>query len=669
MADELVKLLNAYGYQPVFLPRTNVEPPELYNFVDKRLIRRGPLKYVLPAVERMRPTRGAVADIEHKQTSGKNARSAVAFLGNALSALGISAVPKLDLSFAGSKEFVFSFSEVSYSAVDPARLDQVLQQLRTYDSIPDEYVRSGRLHIAYEYLYAKRLLLRRADHKSFSIDISGSVGDYIDVGLSGNVETDGTTVVTFAPSGPELPAFAFKVGRLEWLSNRWIFQPEVVMRGAAGRRGARKPYIPARSVVLLVEDAEKTPDVRRGPRGLVDPVHTPGNRAAGVLEADLQSHTAKPRMRGGSSATARKSPVTPDMLKALQPHIINLRQGQFSTGGKFASSREQVDAILMSLRTWAAKSSGPIMLYAHGGLVPEDEALRKAFQYHRWWLDNGVYPVYFVWETGILETIGQFLSGAMFRARVQKRMRDVWDWTTDPIVEAAARAAGGGFLWGGMKRGAELAGSDDSGAAYFLHGLNDICRGLPTREIHAMGHSAGSIFHSYVLPLARKLGVPSLKSLHLLAPAIKTTLFKNQILPLWNDGWVENIAVFTMREKLEKADNCMGLYRKSLLYLIFHALELLPRTSIVGLQECITRDKDLAATFGLSGPPDPRAEVIWSESNAGPRSSSESHTHGGFDDDPSTMESVLRRILSKADSEPIVPFPMIAKAIAASGMT
>ena len=43
MADQLVKLLNQYRYQPVFLPRTGLLPPELYNFVKPSLKRRGPL--------------------------------------------------------------------------------------------------------------------------------------------------------------------------------------------------------------------------------------------------------------------------------------------------------------------------------------------------------------------------------------------------------------------------------------------------------------------------------------------------------------------------------------------------------------------------------------------------------------------------------------------------
>jgi hypothetical protein len=46
--DDLVRLLNKKGYQPVMLPRTNVRPPEMYTYADQRLIRRGPLTDYLP---------------------------------------------------------------------------------------------------------------------------------------------------------------------------------------------------------------------------------------------------------------------------------------------------------------------------------------------------------------------------------------------------------------------------------------------------------------------------------------------------------------------------------------------------------------------------------------------------------------------------------------------
>src|SRR5262249_45640441 len=129
MADALVELLNSLGYQPVFLPRTGVVPPELYNLANGRLVRRGPLKDYPPAAAGLVAKDGQLPDIAHRQTTKKQLKGAVAFLERALHCLGIASVPKLDLSFTRSTELVFAFAEVTYKSVDPSQLDPVLKDI------------------------------------------------------------------------------------------------------------------------------------------------------------------------------------------------------------------------------------------------------------------------------------------------------------------------------------------------------------------------------------------------------------------------------------------------------------------------------------------------------------------------------------------------------------
>src|SRR5687767_4771808 len=114
MADALVELLNSLGYQPVFLPRTGLEPPELYNFIEdgRRLLRRGPLQAYLPPGLVLPVTHGDLADIEHTQTSGKRMKAAAGFLERALRCIGITDIPRLDLSFTDARSFTFSLTGV-----------------------------------------------------------------------------------------------------------------------------------------------------------------------------------------------------------------------------------------------------------------------------------------------------------------------------------------------------------------------------------------------------------------------------------------------------------------------------------------------------------------------------------------------------------------------------
>ena len=252
MADALVRELNRLGYQPVFLPRTGVTPPELFNYVrrQRRLVRRGALKEYLPAAADLATTSGQLADIEYRYTSEKGLDASVGFLANALKCIGIDAVPKIDLGFSGTKDFSFAFTGVTYQSVDPAVLDPVLRGMTT-TGIPQEYVQTGQLHIAYEYAYAQELLMSRADRKSFREDISGNVGAYLNLGVKGSVSMASSSTISFKGSTDAAAAFAYKAGRLQEEDGQWVFYPEEIARNRMVEE--RRAYLPQRAVVLTAE--------------------------------------------------------------------------------------------------------------------------------------------------------------------------------------------------------------------------------------------------------------------------------------------------------------------------------------------------------------------------------------------------------------------------------
>jgi len=251
MADALVKLLNKAGYLPVFLPRTGMTPPELYTMTeDHRLVRHGALSYFLPAAANLVPTEGASAGLEYNQTSSKQQHAALSFLQNALKCIGITGAPKLDVSFTGKTSLVFSFTGVTFRAVAPAALVGLIKDLNT-DGLPPEYVDGGHLHIAYEYLYAKKLLMTREDQKEFDHDIGASIGSYVDVGAKGKVEVVSKTTISFEATDGDPAAFGYKAGGLRRDGGRWSFYPEEITAGLESVDGVpSRPYLPARGVVL-----------------------------------------------------------------------------------------------------------------------------------------------------------------------------------------------------------------------------------------------------------------------------------------------------------------------------------------------------------------------------------------------------------------------------------
>lgn len=363
----------------------------------------------------------------------------------------------------------------------------------------------------------------------------------------------------------------------------------------------------------------------------------------------------------GSSAS-RASGLRPEELDSLMPHVVDLKDGMLTEGlpglrdGEFGTQRADIDALFSRhLPAFLSRQKGlgvtgpvPVAVYAHGGLVSEAAGLRNANRQVSWWLDNGVYPVHFVWETGMATALADALGGWL------SGRRGLGDWK-DKVLEAAARFGQGERIWHDMKDDAEAASTGAGGALYFADALGSFCHDNPGAiSVHAVGHSAGSIFHSHFLPAALASGVPEIATVSLLAPAVRVDEFKRTLVPQLGTG-IRSLAMFTMDKERELADTCLGLYGKSLLYLVRAALEPERNAPILGLQECVQADPDLRDLFtapGLGG----TAEVIWSATEAGPRDSSTSSTHGGFSVDRATMNSVLRRITG-ADAIQDFPVP------------
>ncbi|WP_162625654.1 caspase family protein [Mycolicibacterium llatzerense] len=387
------------------------------------------------------------------------------------------------------------------------------------------------------------------------------------------------------------------------------------------------------------------------------------------------------------SSPAHQQKLTATELSRLRPHVINLTQGRFYADGNFTTTPGDVDAIFeVHLPTFvkaATTPTVPVMIWAHGGLIDESKGLLIAQGQIDWWLSNGVYPLFFTWESGLIDALKQILPPIM-------RRRDVADYTVDPLIEFALRPVGL-KLWAAMKQSALLAsqppqsGDTDpaqQGGAYYT--AQRLAQFLASHRdavsVHAVGHSAGSIFHSHFIPAALAAGVPSFATAHMLAPAIDVAAFKHRLASLIGTGaGIDHLAIFTMKREYERDDNCMGIYRKSLLYLVSRAFEPLVATPILGLEDSLRADAQLQSLFGLTSEESQNrhASVVWSVTadSAPDEARSRSTSHGGFDNDPATMQSVAHRVLSAAGEQKpdVKPFPLeleqTARAIWSDGIS
>jgi hypothetical protein len=252
MSDQLVATLANFGYQAIFLPGTGYIPPDLYTYrggsgkIPTRLVRHGPLSSYLDGSERDQfdLNQRKVSTIKGVYTSSKNSGGSLDFLSRSLACIGIPALPKARIGIDLGKAIVFSFDGVTSKAIDPAEIEKVLGRLILKGRIPSDQIEDGDVHVAYEYLYAKQLVMARADGGTFTGDVAGKIGDWVNLGSAKvNVKVRRQTTISFEVTGSgEAPAFAYKAGQIVPSDDGFSLRVEVVKAG--GIRGGQAPYVP-----------------------------------------------------------------------------------------------------------------------------------------------------------------------------------------------------------------------------------------------------------------------------------------------------------------------------------------------------------------------------------------------------------------------------------------
>ncbi|MCU7960120.1 MAG: C1 family peptidase [gamma proteobacterium symbiont of Bathyaustriella thionipta] len=345
-----------------------------------------------------------------------------------------------------------------------------------------------------------------------------------------------------------------------------------------------------------------------------------------------------------SAAQAKASPPRSE----IAGHFVHVDDGRFHRQGRYWSNAEDVRTTAKAV---AAKTDEyqHLLLYAHGGLnSPKDSATRIA-ALQQTFKDNGIYPYHFMYDTGIMEELKDVIYRR--KQKTEERAGGVSDWT-DKILEWATRIPGRA-LWREMKAGAKLpfqpTGAGHETLQIFLQEL--AARADAKLSVHLVGHSTGAILLAHLLQALQTIA-PQLRigSCSLLAPACSVDLFHSHYLPHLggdkNQFGIDKMQVFNLIDKLEQDDQVGQVYRKSLLYLVSRAFEENLPEKILGMQQYSApllkqaKVKALGKKFG----------VCYSDGLSG--KITRSRTHGGFDNDVASMNSVLQFILGKKPASP-----------------
>lgn len=357
--------------------------------------------------------------------------------------------------------------------------------------------------------------------------------------------------------------------------------------------------------------------------------------------------------------------LDPVLFAKLRPHVINLDRGRFegeSAADRFWSNEDTVrQQLLGDFAKWARQMAATdriprLMVWAHGGLVSEKSALQFAARDIDTWKANGVWPLFFVWETGAFETLAQ--------RREERNKPGARGWFTDELWEEIASALGS-KLWDAMKSSAFAANDPAGGATFSLKIVKEVQTALQSNnieaEVHLVGHSAGAIFHTYFWRNCLDAGLVP-KSVQFLAPAVRVDVFKPSVLDHVASGFSNakpptSFRLFAMTDQLERKDWTMNKvgYGRSILYAVSESFESGRPVRLLGMEKHVRADPQLTKLFGLAGAAG-RAKAIFSVTSGAPdHEASKSRTHG-FDNDETTIHAVALHILGEIDRSKLTPF-------------
>ncbi len=375
----------------------------------------------------------------------------------------------------------------------------------------------------------------------------------------------------------------------------------------------------------------------------------------------------------------------------LRPHVISLgNDGWLRQSGRFGSTLDDVRNLVRrdmrdTMQGWKRKR---VLLYAHGGLVPEDTAIQRVADYRELLLQQEIYPLHFVWKTDFWSTLGNLLRDAA-RPRSEglfDKAKDLLLDRLDDTLEPLTRVAGGKLLWDEMKENALLATTgtrmapggleEQAGAALVARLLDEWMREDASVELHLAAHSAGSILLAPLVqllttqgqiasgPARGMLGMGAkIASVNLWAPAVSMEQFLMTYVPALEAKAIDRACLFTLTDDAEQDDHVARIYNKSLLYLVAHAFEQQPRswidrrlaqgTPLAGMARFIEAKTVADQALGFERVhkllKDGRLEWVQSPNAIPPGSAdaARASSHGGFDDDRTTLDATAARILGK----------------------
>ncbi|GAB6145897.1 C1 family peptidase [Desulfocicer niacini] len=354
--------------------------------------------------------------------------------------------------------------------------------------------------------------------------------------------------------------------------------------------------------------------------------------------------------RSFESRNAEFGFLVPKRLE-IAGHFVHFDDGRFKRRGAYWSSAEDVLKTANNIReTVATKKYQHLLIYVHGGLNSPADSARRVVALKKGFKRNGIYPFHIMYDTGLVEEFKDAVCRAHDNPRMQgwleslkEDISDVSDKVIEDLVRKPVLP-----LWEEMKNDARrpfVINEDgtDSDGLFVMKAFAEALEGTGIK-IHLAGHSTGAILIGHLLDALDTFDKPDLvASCSLMAPACTLDFYDDHYTKRVgavkeNSVRLPKMTIYNLTEQLEKDDNVVYVYRKSLLCLVSRALERQLDKPILGMQ-----------LYSKELPPSSALDIIYSN---GKKGVSKSTSHGGFDNDAGTMNAIMKCILGKNPRKP-----------------
>lgn len=410
-------------------------------------------------------------------------------------------------------------------------------------------------------------------------------------------------------------------------------------------------------------------------------------RPAVAVPINFSSHSL-PQLSGHTRSSAASAPagVTVWSEDEARKHCLVIgNDGAVMRGSAAYTPATFVSELLLGeLRAWLAakKVHRKITIYAHGGLNDEAAGIKRARVMGPALLANGIYPLFIVWKTGWKESLldmGEDVlrklippgmddrgpAGNIFD-KIREKVSDGWDYTVENSLGWLGKS-----LWSQMKQNAGAAGGSTQAASMLAQELRGLISSYPDAEIHLAGHSAGTIWHGHFLTALRATFPPGkvVTTCQMFAAAC-TVRFANEHYASAIAAGALSAAkcqCYHLTDAAEQADTVGGFYRKSLLYFVSRACED-HKTPLLGMEAAWYASLNKRDIFNLGNPEFaadlrtwqthvsklgiPAPVTIDADRDFFDGEERKRPSHGGFDNDLTTINAAMSFILAAPPQKP-----------------